>query len=140
VTEPNPPRDRDARGRTAYASRSVRWLAAGAWAVVIFGFSAIPGSNVPGRFGSLAHFGEYAIFSALVYGALRLDMNRSRAVVIAVLIASGYAVTDELHQAFVPMRVPDLIDWVVDTLGAAAGATAAAVVDGALMRRRVPSA
>jgi len=103
---------------------------------VIFSLSALPGSNVPGRFGPLAHFAEYAVFAALLYLALRVDMSRTRAAVIALLIASTYAVTDEYHQSFVPMRVPDPADWVVDTMGALAGVLVMAWFESTLAKRR----
>jgi len=103
---------------------------------VIFGMSALPGSQVPGRFGSLAHFVEYAVFSALLYLALRVDTESTRAALLAVLIASVYAVSDEFHQSFVPMRTPDPADWLVDTLGAFAGAFGARALDAVFGRRR----
>lgn len=102
--------------------------------------SALPGSQVPGRFGSLAHFGEYAIFSALLYLALRVDNDRTRAAVLAVVIASAYAVTDEFHQSFVPMRTPDPADWLVDTAGAVAGALSARALDARLVRKTAEKA
>jgi VanZ family protein len=106
-------------------AKVLRWTAVGAWASVIFALSSIPGSDVPGRFGTEAHFLEYAVLGSLLYLALRLHAGTTTALIAAVLIASAYGITDELHQAFVPMRVPDPVDWVVDTLGAAFGATMA---------------
>ena len=109
--------------------RRVRWALTACWAAVIFAASSLPGSNVPGRFGTLAHFVEYAVLGGLLYFALRLDMTPLRSAVYAVVIGSAYGVTDELHQMFTPGRVPDVMDWVVDTLGAAAGASAATALD-----------
>ncbi len=40
---------------------------------------------------------------------------------LALLIASAYGVSDELHQAFVPGREPSVADWIADSLGGAAG-------------------
>lgn len=98
------------------------WSAVLLWAAVIFGFSSIPGSNVPGRFGSAAHFIEYAILGALILNALSRQTDWRLAVAKATVLASIYAITDELHQYFVPMRTPDPADWALDTLGALAGA------------------
>jgi len=90
---PSPtPESCTAPSANARRSRLVRWSGALAWAAVIFSMSALPGSNVPGRFGPLAHFAEYAIFAALLYLALRVDMSRTRAAVLALFIASAYAV------------------------------------------------
>lgn len=100
--------------------RFIAWLPALGWMAVIFRFSSIHGSNVPGRYSSVAHFVEYAILAVLVFIALcRRDRAVARTVAIAVVVASLYAITDEIHQAFVPGRVPDVADWGVDTAGAA---------------------
>jgi len=117
------------RTRPARRARLLRWAGVFVWASVIFSASALPGSRVPGRFGPLAHFVEYAIFSALLYLALRVDVQRGRAVLLAVVIASAYAISDEFHQSFVPLRTPDPLDWLVDTLGGAAGAVVMQALD-----------
>lgn len=100
----------------------VLWVAVLAWAGVIFAMSAQPGSSVPGRFATLAHFVEYGIFGLLLALAVSGMRPTPRTVAIAVLVASVYAVSDEFHQHFVPGRTPDVMDWAVDTLGATAGA------------------
>lgn len=92
---------------------------------VIFGFSSIPGSAVPGGVSFYGHFGGYAVLGALLLVAfLHETPVQGRALAYAVLAASLYGVTDEIHQAFVPGRTPDAVDWGVDTLGALAGASA----------------
>lgn len=55
-------------------------------------------------------------------------------VVVAVLLATGYGVLDEVHQAFVPKRNADALDVVADLVGACIGATFAQRV------RRKPAA
>jgi VanZ family protein len=99
-----------------------------AWAAVIFSLSTLQGSQVPGRFGPLGHFGEYAILAALTVVAARPRRGVLAAAIVAIAVACGYAATDELHQAFVPSRMPDAIDWLVDSAGALTGATLAALV------------
>ncbi|TLM97384.1 MAG: VanZ family protein, partial [Actinobacteria bacterium] len=105
------------------------------WAGVIFRFSAMPGSQVPGRFGTVAHFAEYAILGSLVALASVRTLGRAGAVLLGISVAAGYAATDELHQAFVPMRTPDIADWLVDTAGALTGSAVAAALVSALRRR-----
>ena len=48
------------------------------------------------------------------------------AVALAIVAASLYGATDEVHQAFVPFRTAAWSDWVADTAGAAIGAVIAA--------------
>jgi VanZ family protein len=95
---------------------------------VLFWFSAKPGSQIPGNFSEVGHFGEYAIFGGLLYSALRCDLSRMQAAAVAVCIASAYGVSDEFHQHFVVMRTPDPADWGLDTVGAAVGAVALALI------------
>lgn len=105
--------------------RAVLWGAVALWAGVIFRFSALPGSQIPGRFAEVGHFGEYAVLGGVLYLALRVDLDRGKALAIATIAASIYGVSDEFHQHFVMMRTPDISDWGLDTLGATFGATAA---------------
>ena len=113
----------------------VGWAAASAaWMAVIFGLSSLPGSAVPiGRFGSLGHFVLYAALGGLYLLTLRPVLATPHARVVAVVLASLYGLSDEFHQAFVPGRVPDPADWLVDTAGAVVGVL---VVHIALKRMR----
>ncbi len=62
----------------------------------------------------LAHFAEFAVLGALLMRAVdRLWL--------AVVVGSLYAMTDELHQAFVDGRVASPLDWTIDTAGVLAG-------------------
>ena len=110
----------------------VRWLPATAWAAVIFGLSAQPGNRLPGGFSTLAHFVAYAVLGALIAVAVTTDWGWQQ-VLLATLLASLYGVTDEWHQSFVPLRTPDPLDWLVDTIGALVGAT---LITLAVRRRR----
>ena len=120
----------------AHGARVTRWIAVALWAAVIFGMSSLPGSRVPGRFGTQAHFIEYAVLALLLYRALRSTAGRASAFIWTLVLASGYAVTDELHQSFVPLRVPDVGDWAVDTAGALCAAGGAILVERWLASRR----
>lgn len=70
---------------------------------------------------SLAHFCEYTVFGALLANALRCHLPLGRACLLAIVCASFYGITDELHQLFVPGRMCDPLDWLVDTFGASLG-------------------
>lgn len=77
---------------------------------------------------SIAHFCEYTAFGALLANALRCHMPLRRACVVAIACASLYGVSDEIHQLFVPERMCDPMDWLVDTLGASLGSSIAYAV------------
>lgn len=81
----------------------------------------------------IVHAGEYALLCLLWWRALRTVMPGSRALVTAVVLSAGYAVTDELHQTTVEGRHGTPVDVLIDTLGA----SLAAVV---VHRRRRPVA
>ena len=73
----------------------------------------------------LLHVIEYAVLAALCYRAFRRVIGRSNArvaIVITIVAASLYGVTDEVHQAFVPFRTATWLDWVADTAGGVIGA------------------
>jgi len=62
---------------------------------------------------------------ALLFWALSARRTRRDALVLAVMLASIYGITDEVHQHFVVMRTPDVTDWGLDTVGAFLGALTA---------------
>jgi VanZ like family len=102
------------------ASRALSaWLPVVAWAALIFTLSSIPdlGTGLGAwdlALRKLAHPAEYAILGLLL---LRATGRSSTAFVLATL----YAVTDELHQAFVPGRHASLLDVAIDATGVAVG-------------------
>src|ERR671924_483501 len=73
----------------------------------------------------LIHFGEYALLCFLWWRALASVTTPRRAALLAFLIASGYAATDELHQSFVEGRHGTPVDWLIDSAGAARGGAGA---------------
>ena len=70
------------------------------------------------------HAVEYGILSLLCYRAFRWAAGPAvarQAVVLAIVTASVYGITDEAHQAFVPLRESSWLDWLADTIGAVIG-------------------
>ena len=82
---------------------------------------------------SWGHFCEYFVLGALAANALRCHMPLRRAWLVALVLASAYGVTDELHQLFVPTRTCDPVDWTVDTVAAALSVTLVCAI---ISRRR----
>jgi VanZ family protein len=107
--------------RTARRLRewAVLWLPVVAWTGLIFALSSVPdlGTGLGGwdlLLRKLAHAGEYAVLGALL---LRATSRPGVAFVLGTL----YAVSDEIHQSFVPGRAGSPLDVALDTLGVAAG-------------------
>jgi VanZ family protein len=85
----------------------------------------------------LLHALEYAVLAALLVPALRsLGLAPPRAFWVALAAASAYGASDEIHQAFVPGRLADVLDWLADSAGAAVGAGTASLA----LRRHGPAA
>jgi VanZ family protein len=133
--------------------RRLRWLAAyalppAAWAGVIFWLSSRTAAEANDYLGPAAgvpllseaiHIGEYFILSFLLFrlgaavGATtpapaRVRPRESRDLVVANvagLAAFLYAVSDEVHQSFVPGRTSSVVDLAVDLAGAVTGVAAA---------------
>lgn len=104
------------------SDRLARWGPVVVWAAVIFAFSSVPSlSSGLGTWDLVlrkaAHVVEFAVLGALL--ARALPSLRS-----AIVLGSLYALTDEVHQVFVPGRVGSPLDWGLDTAGVVAGALA----------------
>ena len=67
-----------------------------------------------------AHFVEYFVFCVLLYRAVRASRAGWRWTwgAGAFLIAAGYSVSDEFHQAFVASRTASAYDSLLDSTGA----------------------
>ena len=105
----------------------ILWFPAIAWMIVLFVLSAQ--SSLPSVASTVSdkveHGGAYAVLGVLMLRALASGTWRGvtlKGVALAVLLATAYGITDELHQLFVPDRSFDLLDMAADAAGAAAGA------------------
>ncbi len=69
-----------------------------------------------------AHFFIYMVLSLLLSNAfLAVPWKNRYRILLTVLLSVLYAVTDELHQYFVPGRTASFRDVCIDTLGAVLG-------------------
>jgi VanZ family protein len=108
----------------------IRWLPAIVWAAGISWLSSrqhLPEVGPEFAFkDKVGHWMLFCVLGALVAWALRRAHHLSllKTFWLAILIASAYGVTDELHQRFVPNRTADVWDWATDTAGSAAAAAA----------------
>ena len=97
-----------------------RWGPVVAWAALIFVLSSISGLGTGLGFWDLvlrkiAHATEFAILAALL-------LRASRRPGLAIAVGIAYAISDELHQAFVPGRHGAPLDVVIDSVGVVVGA------------------
>ncbi|HCR36426.1 hypothetical protein A2130_02115 [Candidatus Woesebacteria bacterium GWC2_33_12] len=104
------------------------WLPPILWGLVIFSFSSLQvGSSSEIYWKDFvvkktAHVVEYAILAILLYRAMvGSDMDKKKALIISIIIAGLYGLTDEIHQSFTPGREPRIRDVAIDTFGASLG-------------------
>ena len=95
------------------------WLPVLAWAALIFAFSSVPdlGTGLGGwdlALRKFAHAAEYAVLGALL-------MRATGRGGLAFALGALYAVSDEIHQAFVPGRTGAPLDVAIDAIGVALG-------------------
>lgn len=68
----------------------------------------------------LAHFSEFAILGVLMYSVYN-DKQKDKNMLWPLILSALYAISDEIHQYFVPGRACTLIDILIDTCGAFIG-------------------
>jgi VanZ family protein len=105
--------------------RTVRlWGPVALWMAAIFHLSSLSRVDLAGRVPDwITHPVAYGAGGLLVCHALVEGRRPSvRDLAVAVLLTTGYGVTDEYHQSRVPGRDADPMDVVKDFVGAAAAA------------------
>ena len=107
------------------------WVPAAAYMALIWYLSSRPRPPIPEflllpfdpqRF--ILHFIEFAILGILLarLAFVETKLRGIRLLLVAVAFTFGYAITDEIHQMFVPGRGADLGDLVFGGLGGLVGA------------------
>lgn len=92
---------------------------------LIFTLSQMSRPPIPDAIPSnLLHYPEFAVLGLLLARALNAEMKAWRPSVVAgwtFFITVSVGALDEFHQAFVPGRLPDVHDWLRDTIGTVLG-------------------
>jgi VanZ family protein len=95
------------------------WAPVVAWAALIFALSSVP--DLGTGLGTwdlvlrkIAHAAEFALLGLLLARATSRPA-------VALALGALYAVSDEVHQSFVPGRVGSPLDVLLDTAGVAVG-------------------
>ena len=105
----------------------LRWVPVIAWMGLIFYLSSQPDLPHPKAFGLetlqdiTGHFLEYAILACFLYrtsvGQAHRVFRLSGTLLFSLGVASIYALSDELHQSFVPYRQASWADIATDAAG-----------------------
>ena len=69
----------------------------------------------------LAHFTAYLILGILVYNLLLCYFKNKKSLILTLVICLLYAISDEIHQLFVPGRAGQIKDVLIDFSGATLG-------------------
>ena len=70
----------------------------------------------------LAHFTIYLVLGVLLLNALsHNEQKQSANIVLALLVSSLYAISDEIHQVFVSGRAGQISDVLIDIIGSLIG-------------------
>ena len=70
----------------------------------------------------VAHFSIYTVVGLLLMGLLSTyKIKENWRMILSILLGMIYAVSDEIHQSFIPGRTPQITDVYIDTLGVVLG-------------------
>ena len=104
------------------------WLPVLVWAGLIFWLSSLSVTPEPQAvrefpgWSQQAHFTLFLVLGALLYRAAATPQASGGSnILLPVVVGALYAISDEAHQAFVPGRQADVLDFAVDCAGLAAG-------------------
>lgn len=111
--------------RSPAMSRLSFWGPVVAYVAFIFYLSSLSDISLTAPYPDhVLHAAEFFGLAILVARALNGGLRRpmtSRALLLAFLLCALYAVSDEIHQMFVPNRYSELTDVLSDLVGAALG-------------------
>jgi len=85
------------------------------------------------------HFFLYLVLGILLMNALNINKNKGfTAIIIGTMIISLlYAVSDEIHQIYVPGRSWQVFDIIIDVLGAGAGILIYMLIIKYILRKKI---
>lgn len=103
--------------------RLKRWIPAILMMAAIFFFSSLPSAEIPNfnAWDWLVKKGGHALGYGFLAAAYTHGLGRKKVGWLPWILAVGYALSDELHQRFVPGRNGSLLDVGIDSIGAGLG-------------------
>jgi VanZ family protein len=106
------------------------------WASSCSSFS-LPTPSIP-HLDKFVHAVEFAILGYLLFRAVIHTPSfwlQKHALLIAIMVAICFGLSDEIHQFFVPLRQLDMFDLAFDSLGAIMGSLAALWIEIRILAR-----
>jgi len=107
------------------------WLITLIYMGLIYFLSSLSGDRLPGlAHGSdkIIHTCVYAVMSFLFFNSLSRSGVQRHCFLIAILLTSIYALSDEFHQYHVPGRDASIGDLIADFIGAVIGSSIASAM------------
>ena len=104
----------------AFITHQLPWIA---WMIAITVQSSFAGIGLPTGIAvsdKVLHFIVFGILGLLITRGMRytkIQFFKNRPAITAVVLGCIFALSDEVHQAFVPARSAEILDWVADFLG-----------------------
>ena len=84
-----------------------------------------------------AHFGVYLILGILIANSLsHYNMSGLKVILLAFLICGLYAISDEIHQLYVPGRSGQVSDVLIDSSGGLVGILSLVAIKSWLLKKR----
>ncbi len=81
--------------------------------------SSIPAPLLFPHQDKIIHFGAYFVMAVLAWRLFKDFCSFKTAIWLSFCFCSLYGISDEWHQAYVPGRDADVLDWLADSMGAA---------------------
>lgn len=84
------------------------------------------------------HYPEFAIFSFLLIRLLdnlNKEISIQRKIFFTLFFSIVFAISDEIHQAFIPKRTPELLDLFRDLIGSISGIIIYAILKRMMVRK-----
>ena len=89
--------------------------------IEIFFFSSLPGTNQSGGITFIPiiyHFAVFFLFNFFLFYSLQTKQKFSyKVLIVTIFFSLIYAISDEIHQSFVPMRSSTITDILTDFIG-----------------------
>jgi len=103
-------------------SKNVRFYLFLIYWLILYTLTSLPGYSLPKSIkisDKVEHLLAYALFGVLfnLYFWEKLTVSSRKYFNLTLIIGGLYALFDEVHQLFIPMRSGEIFDWVADFLG-----------------------